>query len=391
MTYSAQHRKQRGAWKSYIISSSGSLAPGTWYLYERGDLQEKNIMLCSLFLMITYTESNFYMQQWLSRGVMWIFNSWEHSWNEIRLKTRRLFFRRAACHYLNWELGTFWKQQLIGCSQSFRQSEQSLTLFPSLTGVVPAVPTIPWQRSPQRSRTRPQSALPSRCAVPLFSFIQVSNSLAPGSSPWGNLTVCCVARGASLDFHMPAPLSQAKRARVQNPINILSLMLLSNCFSPDRFDFTAQMWRWYVAPHWEHTVSWPLLICAQREMAHVQARCGYYCCGCTVVVSESHLKPHPPNWSMYEWMNSPLSWQSLWWLLAQKMTKSCRTSTLLWCGPNHRPTRCFIHKDWAKWCGAVGHSRSSYYIRFRHAGRLTLKETYLENLEFISNTNTKYS
>lgn len=38
--------------------------------------------------------------------------------------------------------GHVWKQQLIGCSQSFCQSEQSLTLFPSLTGVVPTVPTI---------------------------------------------------------------------------------------------------------------------------------------------------------------------------------------------------------------------------------------------------------
>lgn len=38
--------------------------------------------------------------------------------------------------------GHVWEQQLIGCSQSFCQSEQSLTLFPSLTGVVPTMLTI---------------------------------------------------------------------------------------------------------------------------------------------------------------------------------------------------------------------------------------------------------
>lgn len=155
--------------------------------------------------MIAYTESNFYMQQWQSRWVMSICYSWEHSWNEI-----------ITCR-LNWELSTFWKRQLIGCSRSFCQSEQSD--FPPLSL---RMSPLYWPISWQQIRTRfLQSAVPNRCAV-LFSVINISNSQAPGSSSWVNLTVWSVAYGGSLNT--PASLSQAKYAQKHNPITILSLM-----------------------------------------------------------------------------------------------------------------------------------------------------------------------
>lgn len=140
---------------------------------------------------------------------------------------------------------------------------------------------------------------------------------------------------AHTDRHLWARLNVHQRL-----ITILPLMLLSDWFSPSRLDFTAQRWRWYVALHCKHTVSWPLLICTQREMPHVQARCGCSCCGCTVVVSGSHLKTSSSNWRKYEWINSPLSWQTLRWLEAQMMTKSCRTSTF------HKPqTNAVVHSQ----------------------------------------------
>lgn len=150
-----------------------------------------------------------------------------------------------------------------------------------------------------------QSAVSSRCAVPLFSFIYISNSQVPGSCPWVNLTVCSVACSASLDTHTAASLSQAKFV-CECKILLTSCLwcCCQNCFSLNRLDFTAQWrWRWYVVLHCKHTLSWPLLICTQRKMANVLARCGYYCCGCTAVVSETHLKPHPLSGeSMNEWI-----------------------------------------------------------------------------------------
>lgn len=75
-----------------------------------------------------------------------------------------------------------------------------------------------WHRHSRQEHASPQSAVSSRCAIPLFSFIHISNSLAPGSSPWVILTVCSVACGAlALESHTLASLSQAKRVQLQNP------------------------------------------------------------------------------------------------------------------------------------------------------------------------------
>lgn len=157
-------------WLSYIISCS----PGTWWLYESWNPQEKGFQSVAT-MNRTFTRCNDRPEESCE-----FCYSWEHSWNEIKLKTTPSPFQRvwtAACHYLNWERGTFWKRRLIGCSRSFCQSEQSLTLFPSLTGVVPPLPTISWQRTGTRF---PQSAVSSRCASHLFSFIHISNTPAPG-------------------------------------------------------------------------------------------------------------------------------------------------------------------------------------------------------------------
>lgn len=123
---------------------------------------------------------------------------------------------------------------------------------------------------------------------------------------------------------------QCQSAQTQKPVTILSLMLLQNGFPVNKLDFTAVSRGWYVAPHCKHTLSWLPLMCTEKEMAHVQARCGYYCCGCTTVVRRVILLLEKV---LYEWI-TPLSWQTLWYLGAQKMTKSCKTSTW-WCGSSH--------------------------------------------------------
>lgn len=64
-----------------------------------------------------------------------------------------------------------------------------------------------------QEHTSPQSAVFSRCAVPLCLVIHITNSLAPGSSSWVNLTVCGVACGASLDSHT----GQTKYLQMQDP------------------------------------------------------------------------------------------------------------------------------------------------------------------------------
>lgn len=116
---------------------------------------------------------------------------------------------------------------------------------------------------------------------------------------------------------------------------------------------TAQRWRWYVALDCKH---------CNLAIADVYTKTdGTYTGQMWLLLLWLHscgqcnsFKTSSTNWRKCEWTNYPVSWQTLWILLAQKMTKSCRTSTLLWCGPNHRPTQCFIHRHWAwgivMWC-----------------------------------------
>lgn len=145
------------AWTSDIISCSGLLVPGTSWLCEDRDGQEKRFD--------TYTESNFYTQEGPPRWFTSIFYSWEHSWNEIRLNVQCFWAagtRRKTCH-LNWV--SFWMQQQIGCSLSLCQSHRGRLL-------------LYWPISWQKIGTRfPRSASRSRCAAFLFSVITSQTQL----------------------------------------------------------------------------------------------------------------------------------------------------------------------------------------------------------------------
>lgn len=67
----------------------------------------------------------------------------------------------------------FWKQELMGCSRSFCQSERRLTLPLARRGGPRLHRPISWQRVGARF---PQSAAPGRCSPPLFSVINISNA-----------------------------------------------------------------------------------------------------------------------------------------------------------------------------------------------------------------------
>lgn len=170
--------------------------------------------------MITCTESNF-NQQWLSWGFMWICYSWKHSWNEIRLKT--------CSRFSNSSSGSLPLSKL----RAGHVLEAAADKMPSivLSGRTEPHPVALSHRggpycaehlcsgcfgrdhSSGQEHTSPQSAVFSRCAVPLCLVIHITNSLAPGSSSWINLTVCGVACGVSLDSH----IGQTKYVRMQNP------------------------------------------------------------------------------------------------------------------------------------------------------------------------------
>lgn len=174
-------------------------------------------MLCSLWLhaLAHATCSNDWQEEScesaIHENIAEMKSGWKHA-----VAFQRVY--AAACHYLNWELGTFWKQHKmqIKCRQSFCQLEQSLTLFLLLIGVVPTVPNISVQgcfgrdHSSGQEHASPQSAVFSRCAVPLCLVIHITNSLAPGSSSWTDLTVSGVACGASLDSHTVAKQNMHK-------------------------------------------------------------------------------------------------------------------------------------------------------------------------------------
>lgn len=148
---------------------------------------------------------------------MWICFLWEHSWNEIRLKTRSsLHF--LGCHYLTQGLGTFLKQQPMGMQSIFLTgwTEPRPVLLPS---PLPSRWGGPFCADHlclgrlQRTRTR----FPSIKQFPaggLHLSSLSSSSLTP-SSLWVSLTLCSVGWGANLDSSHTAPSSsQTKRVCV---------------------------------------------------------------------------------------------------------------------------------------------------------------------------------
>lgn len=142
-------------------------------------------------------------------------------------------------------------------------------------------------------------------------------------------------------------------------------MLLSNSFPLKRFDYTARGWRWYVSLHCKHIVSRLLLICTQKEMAHVQARCGYYCCGCTVVVNGESMNEWSPLW--VDKLNDNFLLKQ--WLKAEELP---HCSDVVQTADQHGGS--FTNTEpKVLWFGAVGYFRSSYFIRLRHSRKVTLK------------------
>lgn len=116
-----------------------------------------------------------------------------------------------------------------------------------------------------REHASPQSSVSSRCAVPPLSLI------------------CSrVALSASRDPRKLASLSQARKKK-----DLFGLFLTSSFWclcqtAPPQHRREGDIWLGPVNTLWA-ACCWYV---HKKKMAHVLARCGYYCCACPAVVRE---------------------------------------------------------------------------------------------------------
>lgn len=147
---------------------------------------------------------------------------------------------------LKWDLSMFDKQQLIGYSQSFSQSKQSLTLFLFLSRVVPTGPSVSVQNDLAEITTADRSTLPLTRQFP--AGLLYCTSLFP------HLLLCLTSF----------------RQFCWKKFN--TTLLSGHC--------------WY--PH--------------KQVAHVQTSCGYYCvckavkCLLYLNAGKVWMKKSIPNW-----------------------------------------------------------------------------------------------